>query len=109
MKKATVKERKQAENILINHSRNHNTKDIRLRAILESIIVNGWEANYTKHIYPYIEKYYQELTENYKWNRWWFTSVVNAKVQQYTKDKSNFCWIELFERIGRWTYRLLIK
>ena len=77
--------------------------DERLRAVIESIIVNWWTGNYSKDIYPYIREYYPELyneygaiNQNFKWR-------VNAKVQSYTGWMSNFWWTEIFESKGKWT------
>jgi hypothetical protein len=100
MRKATDEEKRIANTILnLNWLKN----DERLKAIIESIIVNWWTANYSREIYPYIAEYYPELLKIYGWINQNFKWKVNCTVQYYTKWMSNFWWTEIFKSKGKWT------
>ena len=80
-----------------------------LRGIVGAIISNWWIANYTKEIYPFIQKYYPDIYKPYKDNFQWFRWLVNAKLQRYTKWMTDFSWIEIFIPNKKWSWTYYVK
>ena len=80
---------------------------VRLGPIMEAFIVSWYSWNYSKNIYPYIVKYYPELTKKWMQN---MRGNINATVQRYTKWLTWYNWTEIFKKDKyKWGTYTLIK
>jgi len=104
----TIREATNGEKKLVKEYLSYYWKEdnIWLKPIIEAFIVGWYSWNYSKDIYPYIEKYYPELTKKWMQN---MKGNVNATVQRYTKWLTWYNWTEIFKKDeNKWgTYTLI--
>ena len=102
---ATKLEKEQANKIIESYWKQDN---LLLKVIIESMLANWWYWNYSKHIYPYIKKFYSDLYNSFSDENHFKANVIST-VQRYTDWMDSFWWTEIFISKWKWTGTFTIK